>query len=350
MKTPRNRLFTLTLSLLLLTTAGTAEERQAPDLDGDGIPNIVDPDIDNDDLPNSIDPNVDGGIAKTGPFAGKYIGDHLENDNPAEIDIDGDELRDDSLGELDIDGDSHRDDDPTEDDIDGDGRLDNDPTELDIDGDARNDDDDSEDDIDGDGLDDDDSAEDDIDGDEVSDDLDDDIDGDDRLNSSEFEDDTDGDGLSDDDPEETNDDGDSLDDRDDFDDDNDGISDEDDSDHHPDDDEIEVEVYLTAGSAAPADSRVQVKVQKMAYGEIEFEVDAENLPVGNYELVIDGVSRGILPLESDGEETKGEVEYETNPDDSDEQLLDFAVIGLPIQIVQGGVVYFSGTVPTPPEI
>jgi len=350
MKTSKNHLFTLAIasSLLLLATSGIAEDRQAPDLDGDGIPNIVDPDIDNDDLPNSIDPNVDGGIAKTGPFSGKYIGDHLENDNPAETDIDGDELRDDSLGELDIDGDSYRDDDLAETDIDGDGRPDDSPTELDIDGDGRKDDDASEDDIDGDGLDDDDEDEEDIDGDGVSDDLDDDIDGDDRLNSSEFEDDTDGDGLKDDDPEELNDDGDSLDDRDDRDDDNDGQSDEDDPDHHPEADEIEVEVALSAGPSAPSGSRVRVKVQKMAYGNIEFEIDARDLPAGNYELVIDGVSRGILPLEIDGDKTEGEVEYETHPDQSDERLLDFEVIGLPIEIVRDGVVYFSGTVPTPP--
>jgi hypothetical protein len=72
--------------------------------------------------------------------------------------------------------------------------------------------------------------------------------------------------------------------------------------------------------------------------------------VGDYQLVIDGVSRGVLPLESDGEETKGEVEYETHPNDEDELLLDFDVIGLPIEIVRGGVVYFSGIVPTPPKI
>ena len=38
----------------------------APDLDGDGIPNIVDPDIDGDGIPNALDKNVDGGIARSG--------------------------------------------------------------------------------------------------------------------------------------------------------------------------------------------------------------------------------------------------------------------------------------------
>ncbi len=337
------------LVCLLSVSVAVAKDRPAADLDGDGIPNLVDPDIDSDGIPNAVDPNVDGGIARSGPFAGRYIGDHLENDSPAEKDIDGDELLDDSLGELDIDGDSFRDDDDAERDIDGDGRDDDSPTELDIDGDGRKDDDLSEDDIDGDGRDDDDSLEDDIDGDGVGDDVDDDIDGDGRPNASEFEYDTDGDGLLDDDPEERDTDGDGLDDREDSDDDNDGIADEDDPDHRPESDEVEVELYLTAGSAAPAGSRVKVKVQRMAFGEVVFGIDAEDLSAGDYELVIDGVSRGILALESDGDKTKGEIDFETTPDYEGEQLLDFEVIGLPIQIVRNGVVYFSGIVPIPPE-
>ena len=30
----------------------------APDLDGDGVPNIVDPDVDNDGIPNALDKNI----------------------------------------------------------------------------------------------------------------------------------------------------------------------------------------------------------------------------------------------------------------------------------------------------
>ncbi len=322
----------------------------APDLDGDGIPNIVDTDIDNDGLPNAVDPNVDGGIALTGPYKGKYIGDHLNNDNPAEDDIDGDDQRDDSLGEIDIDGDGLEDDDDFEKDIDGDGRDDDLPTELDIDGDGRNDDDDKEDDIDGDGFDDDDDEnEHDIDGDGLSDDIDEDIDGDDRLNSGDLDDDTDGDGLSNDDPNEDNSDGDSLNDSEDSDDDNDGEYDDDDLDHHPEDDEEEVEVDLAAGPGANSESEGRVKIQNFGTGETEFEIDIKDVPAGDYDIVIDGVSRGILTAEGEGNEAEGEVEFETNPDDEDERLLDFEVFSLPIEIRRDGVVYFSGTIPTPPE-
>jgi hypothetical protein len=342
--------FPLAVFSAVLFSANGQESSNAPDLDGDGIPNIVDPDIDNDGLPNVMDPNVDGGIAQTGPFAGKYIGDRLDNDNPAENDIDGDDLADDSLGEIDVDGDSEKDDSDFEKDIDGDGRDDDLATELDIDGDGRNDDAIDEDDIDGDGLDDDDDLnEDDIDGDGLKDDEDDDIDGDDRPNSSEFETDTDGDGLSNDDPSENNIDGDNLDNRHDSDDDNDGEFDEDDSDHHPDDDEIEIEIGLSRQGPAPSDSEVKVKIQRMAFGDTEFEIEGNDLPVGNYDIVIDGISRGVLPIIQDGNDTEGEVDFETFPDKAEEQLLDFEVIGLPIEIRLDGVVYFSGIVPTPPD-
>ena len=81
----------------------------------------------------------------------------------------------------------------------------------------------------------------------------------------------------------------------------------------------------------------------------EFEIDAKDLLVGNYDIVIDGIVRGTLPVFQDGNDTEGEVEFETFPDKAEELLLDFDVIGLPIEISLNRVVYFSGTVPTPPD-
>lgn len=346
-----SRVRTLSLAAftaLALATTPTSARAAAPDLDGDGIPNVVDPDIDNDGIPNALDKNIDGGVAKTGPHAGRYIGDRLDNDNPAEKDIDDDGLPDDSLGERDTDGDGKIDDNSLETDIDGDRRDDDASTEMDIDGDGRDDDDDSEDDIDGDSLDDDDHSEDDIDGDDRSDDDDEDIDGDHRDNGDGSEDDTDGDGRGDSDADEDNDDGDSAGDRDDSDDDNDGTSDEDDSDHRQEDDEREIEVSLTAQPAAPERSRSRVKIQRMATGKVEFEIDARDLPEGDYEVVVNGVVLGSLKLVADDDETEGEQEFETNPNDDEELPLPFDPSGLPVELRQAGVVYFAGTVPTPP--
>ncbi len=89
------------------------------DLDRDGIPNVVDPDIDNDGIPNGSDANVDGGVALSGPLRGRYIGDRLPNNHPAEHDIDDDGLDDHSAAEHDIDGDGIPN--SIDDDIDGDG-------------------------------------------------------------------------------------------------------------------------------------------------------------------------------------------------------------------------------------
>ncbi len=113
-----------TLSWVILgsffTTALVANP-PLPDLDRDGIANIIDPDVDNDGLPNRIDRNIDGGIARTGPLRGRQIGDALLNNSPAELDMDADGLPDQSPQETDIDGDGLADGAKGEFDTDGDG-------------------------------------------------------------------------------------------------------------------------------------------------------------------------------------------------------------------------------------
>lgn len=284
------------LSLVVLAFALVSMVGQvrgsAPDLDGDGIPNIVDPDIDGDGIPNALDKNVDGGIAQSGPFAGQYVGDHLNNDNPAEDDIDGDDLADDSLGETDIDGDSLSDKDLLEDDTDGDGRPNGSGAERDMDGDGRRNDDADEDDQDGDGDDD----------------------------------------------------------REDRDDDNDGVGDEDDPDHHPEEDEMEVEEELTATAAAPAGSEANVEVQRFGSGKVEFQVEADGLAAGNYDIVVSDVVRGVLVMVPVEEGTEGGTEFETDPNKPNELNLDFDVFGEAVRLEQDGTVYFTGTIPEPPAV
>lgn len=335
----------LAAALLGLSATQARANGTAPDLDGDGVPNIVDPDVDGDGIPNALDENVDGGIAKTGPYAGQYVGDHVNNDNPAEKDIDDDGLADDSLGETDTDGDAKTDDDPQEADTDGDGRDDSQPAERDMDGDGRFDDELAEDDIDGDSLDDDDFSEDDIDGDNSSDSMDDDIDGDSRGNSVVDDDDIDGDGRANDADDEDDDDGDGAHDRDDHDDNNDGIEDHNDDNHHNEDDEIEQKVDLAAGPAATAGGSARVALQSMASGKKELKITGRDFPEGGYEIVIADVVRGILVMEEDDDDVRGELEFETGDDD---QPLDFPVAGETIALMQGGTLWFSGVIPTPP--
>lgn len=315
------------------------------DLDGDGTPDLVDPDIDNDGIPNSSDPNVDGGIALTGPFAGKYIGDREENSNPAEKDIDGDGLADDSLAEKDIDGDGKPDDSSLEDDIDGDGKKDD--MDDDLDGDGKRNDDASEDDIDGDGRDDDDPSEDDIDGDGKTDDVDDDIDGDGKRNDDASELDRDGDGIANDDPADTDEDGDGIQDRNDSDDDNNGTSDIDEPNHQSEDGEQEVQSDL-ARVAAPGGSSASVIYQLLGTGSAKLTVDVRDATVGSYDLLVGGVVRGTLVVGQESSKTRGTLVFKTADSGSGDLLLDFPVAQQPVELRQGAVVFFSGTAPAAP--
>lgn len=301
-------LHTTAATIVITTAMGISSvHAQAPtqrDLDRDGIINALDPDVDNDGILNGADRNVDGGKCKKGPRKGKYIGDRLKNDHRRELDIDGDGLADDSPKELDIDGDRLKDDSSREKDIDGDGRLDDHPSESDIDGDGKDDS------------------------------IDDDIDGDDRDNSDDDDCDGDGKGRGRDD----DDDGDGKRDDNDSDDDNDGTS----------DDDSETEIGLAATAEAPAGSRVRVKVKKLPSGKIELDFDARNLAVGDYDVIINSQNLGKLTVVQDGKRTEGEVEFETTPNEPGELPLPFDPIGLPVEISQGGTVFFNGTVPTPP--
>jgi hypothetical protein len=90
--------------------------------------------VDNDGVPNGADLNIDGGIAKSGPLKGQYIGDRIANDNAAELDMDADGLLDNAASETDIDGDGLADNSKLELDIDGDGRANGLDGDLDGDG------------------------------------------------------------------------------------------------------------------------------------------------------------------------------------------------------------------------
>jgi hypothetical protein len=134
-----------------LCTTPLVANTPPPDLDLDGIPNIIDPDVDNDGVLNGRDRNIDGGRARTGPLRNRQIGDLLPNNSPMELDMDADGLLDDSPLETDIDGDGLSDGVKGEFDIDGDGvanGLDGDvdgdgignPTDKDLDGTGINED------------------------------------------------------------------------------------------------------------------------------------------------------------------------------------------------------------------
>lgn len=260
-----------------------------PDLDGDGVPNVVDPDIDNDGIPNALDRNIDGGIAKSGPHKGRYIGDHLDNDSPAEKDIDDDGLADDSLGEADIDGDGKHDDSVLEGDVDGDRRLDDASVETDMDGDGREDAAAAEENIDGDGFDDDDHYS----------------------------------GVVPTTPPPPSVVGGTT-----------GAG--------------KVVLVRTPEAPAGAKAKAVVKVQFGVAGLVALEVEVERILAGDYELIVGGVSRGVVTVAGQGGQERGVLRFMAVPRDPADRLLDFAAAGQRMVIRRGETLFFSGVLPEGP--
>lgn len=83
-------------------------------------------------------------------------------------------------------------------------------------------------------------------------------------------------------------------------------------------------------------------------GDSELELEAYDLPVGSYEVAIGGVVRGTLNVVSRGNRTEGEIEFDTDPDaDDDELLLDFPVLGQEITLSGPSGLLFSRTLSRP---
>jgi hypothetical protein len=81
-------------------------------------------------------------------------------------------------------------------------------------------------------------------------------------------------------------------------------------------------------------------------GVTEIEIEVEQIPVGTYDILVDGVTRGTLIMVQDGSKSEGFRHFEVIPDQPGELLLDFPVAGKPIVISQNGTTWFSGTIPS----
>ncbi len=75
--------------------------------------------------------------------------------------------------------------------------------------------------------------------------------------------------------------------------------------------------------------------------ETDFDVEIEDVPVGVYDLLIDGFKTGEITVVVVPGGTEGEIEFSTNSDDADELPLTFEPLGRTIQVSREGVVYLS---------
>ena len=102
------------------------------------------------------------------------------------------------------------------------------------------------------------------------------------------------------------------------------------------------------GPDGDADGKARFRVKDDC--DRDLEVEAEDVPVGTYEVWVGGVLRGTLDVVDDGlGKIEGEVEFDTDPDDPGELLLDFDPVGQTVEVRQGGVTYLQSTIgePTP---
>lgn len=107
----------------------------------------------------------------------------------------------------------------------------------------------------------------------------------------------------------------------------------------------EVEVPLTS-TGVDADASGDARLRTKPDCDVDFEVEIEDVPVGVYDVVIDSIVRGSITVIDDGETIEGEVEFDSDPDDPGELLLDFDPEGATIEIVQGATVFFSSVFDT----
>ncbi len=101
---------------------------------------------------------------------------------------------------------------------------------------------------------------------------------------------------------------------------------------------------LSTGADANASAKAELK--QNASGEQSFEVEVEDVNIGSYDLLVGGTLRGTINVVAVASGTRGQIEFETEPD-SGELLLDFTVAGQEIIVQQGATVFFRRTFPNP---
>ncbi len=80
--------------------------------------------------------------------------------------------------------------------------------------------------------------------------------------------------------------------------------------------------------------------------EREFRVQIEDLPVGDYDLVVGGVARGAISVAVQPDmSVRGEIEFSSDPDDPDELPLEFDPAGQVVEVRQGATVFLSAQMP-----
>lgn len=107
-------------------------------------------------------------------------------------------------------------------------------------------------------------------------------------------------------------------------------------------------VYMALALLAAPDVEggVLAVFKREADGDAKFKLKTRGMAVGDYAVDVGGVERGTLSVVADGDDTEGELEFETDPDDG-ELLLDFAVEGEEVRVRSADTVLFSRVLQAP---
>jgi len=100
---------------------------------------------------------------------------------------------------------------------------------------------------------------------------------------------------------------------------------------------------LNNGPVGAAKGKARLRVKDDC--DEDFRVEIEDLPLGNYDVVVGGVTRGSISVADVGGELEGDVEFDTDPDQPGEILLDFDPRGQLVEIVQSATVFLDRVFP-----
>lgn len=104
----------------------------------------------------------------------------------------------------------------------------------------------------------------------------------------------------------------------------------------------ETETFLASTGLDP-DAKAKARLRVRDDCDRDFRVEIEDVPVGNYDLFVGGVLRAVIAVVDTGTEIEGEAEFDSDPDEANEILLDFDPDGASIEISQASAVFFSDT-------
>lgn len=100
---------------------------------------------------------------------------------------------------------------------------------------------------------------------------------------------------------------------------------------------------VVTSTGVDADGSAKARLRTKDDCERDFQVEIEDVPVGDYEVWVGGVLRGALTVVDTGFGIEGELEFDTDPDDPGEVLLDFDPTGAAVEVRQGATVFFASS-------